>query len=716
VREPTAGAAASGLDRDAVRPPRQPSEASLDDRASGREADVGRVLGELAIAAAGIGVFEYDLTTGRVTCDEVTRLLVGMRDDADATIDAFTARVHPDDRDRVVTALETAARSSDGFDEEYRLVLPDGSTRWLSGRGRVLRDPDGRPARMLGATYDTTARRRSDARITDVLESMPTAFFSLGTDWRFTYVNAQAERVLGRPREALLGGDVWQLFPAALSSDFEASYRGAMETGRPVSFDAYYPAPLDAWFEVRAWPGPDGLAVYFLDITARRRAQDRAQRAAHRASLIARVTAELSETLDGEPAVGRLAQLVVPHLADWCIVTLVDDDERAGARRGLRDIGSWHVDAAGRELVERYAAARIGALQEGSFLARSLSTGEVVVVAQDATGRIQERLDPGPARDLIEVLAPETATVLPLKGRAGTVGLMTLFSGRDRGPLTDDQLAMAVEVAGRAGLALDNSRLYRQQRQLAEGLQRALLTEPPRAPGLRIAVRYEPAAEAAQVGGDWYDAFRQRDGSTVLVIGDVVGHDIVAAASMGQLRSIVRGVAVATGAGPAELLEDVDHAMVTLQSATLATAVVATVAPVGADDVGGPRTVRWSNAGHPPPVVIGPDGSVAEIVAAQSDLLLGVVPDTRRGETMTVLQPGATLFLYTDGLVERRDLPLGDGIALLHDVLRDVAGEDLDAMCDHVLQRMLPVGRSDDVAVVAVRLDLPGDAERRPPA
>jgi PAS domain S-box-containing protein len=715
VADPLAGAATGGLDGEVVR---QPARAGvpLDRLREEPSAEAGRVLGEIAVAAAGIGVFEWDLTTGLVTWDDVARELHGVGVHADRSLASLTQRTHPDDRARVMAALDLAVRTEDGFDQEYRVVLPDGTTRWVSARGRVLHGA-GRPARMLGAAYDTTERRRSETRIGEVLESMPTAFFSLDTDWRFTYVNAEAERVLGRTREELLGGDLWELFPAAVGSQFEDSYRGAMRTGRPASFDAYYPAPLDAWFEVRAWPGPDGLAVYFLDITTRRHAEELTVRTAQRAALVARVTAELSETLDGEQAVARLAHLVVPTLADWCLVTLVDDDERAGARRGLRDIGWWHADPDQRTLVEEYGARRIAAMRDRSFLMQALSSAETITIPGQATERIAEVLEPGRALDLLTTLRPEGATVVPLRGRGGVVGLITLFTGPGRAPLTAEEVAMAAEVATRAGLALDNSRLYRQQRQLAEGLQRALLTEPPRAPGLRIAVRYEPAAEAAQVGGDWYDAFRQRDGGTVLVIGDVVGHDIVAAASMGQLRSILRGVAVATGAGPAELLEDVDRAMVTLQSATLATAVVATVAPHAADDAGG-RTVRWSNAGHPPPVVIGPAGTVTEIHAAEPDLLLGVMPDTRRRETTTVLEVGATLFLYTDGLVERRDLPLGEGIANLHDVLRDVGHLDLEAMCDEVLRRMLPPTRTDDVAVVAVRLErpAPADAADRPPA
>ncbi|WP_298457432.1 SpoIIE family protein phosphatase [uncultured Cellulomonas sp.] len=668
--------------------------------------DMGTVLGELAITAAGIGTFDWDLRSGRVTIDAALARLYGWdaRTPLERDAAGLVGRAHPEDRGTLEDALTTAVESSGELAVEHRIVQPDGTPRWVASRGRVLHDRDGVAVRMLGASYDITERQAGEARTARVLESMPTAFFSLDRDWRFRYVNAEGERVLGATRQDLLGGVVWDLFPAANGSDFETHYRGAVASGEPVAFDAYYPPPLDAWYEVVAWPGPDGLAVYFLDVTSRRRMQEEADRSVRRAALIAQVTAQLTETLDGVEAVARLAELVVPALADWCLVTLVDDDEQAGTRRGLRDIGWAHVDPAALPVVRGYAQQRLTALRDHSFLSRALRTGEMVVVGHGAAAAIDSMLGSAPARELIARLAPETVVVLPLRGRGGTVGLMSLFGGAQRAPLTADELAVAQEVAGHAGLALDNSRLFRQQRQLAEGLQRALLTQPPRTDQLDIAVRYVPAGEAAQVGGDWYDAFAQRDGATVLVIGDVVGHDIVAAAAMGQLRSLLRGIAVATGAGPGELLREVDRAMVTLRASTIATAVVARVEPP--EPGTGARAVRWSNAGHPPPMLIAPDGSVSTLVAEHSDLLLGVVPDASRLETRVVLEPGATLFLYTDGLVERRGQSLSDGFETLRTVLSDAAGLDPEALCDAVLGRLLPERRNDDVALVAVRVAL----------
>lgn len=664
------------------------------------EYEAGQVMLGLAVDAAGVGTFDWDLTTGKLTWDDRLRELNGCDErDFGQTIEGFHARLHPDDLPRVTQTLQDAMDSCGEYEIEYRVTLPDTQIRWVSSRGRALCDEHGTTVRVLGAAYDTTSRRDSGARVERVLESMSAAFYSLDGDWRFSYVNAEAERLLGQSRDALLGQSVWELFPGAVASEFEENFRAAARTGKPVTFEAYYPAPLNGWYELRAWPSPDGLSVYFLDITERRAAQDRAERA----DLLSEVTSELTGTMDAEEAVARLAHLVVPTLADWCIVTLVDR-ENASGRHGLRDVGWSHADADALPLVERYARTRIEALGDGSFLGRALETGRIVAIPQGAADAIRQVLLSGEARDILEELAPESASVMPLPGRGRTVGLLSLFNGQERGPISREDLVTARDVAGRAGLALDNSRLYQQQRRLAEGLQRSLLTDPPEPDHVQVVVRYQPAAEAAQVGGDWYDAFLQTDGALVLVIGDVIGHDTEAAAAMGQLRGLLRGIAADSGDRPAGVLRRVDRVMQTLQVHTAATAVVARIEQTPDERHRGITHVRWSNAGHPPPMIISPDGTVAALAGVQADLLLGIDPDSKRVESEVTLDRGATVLLYTDGLVERRGQSLDDGLALLRDVLEELADLSLDDLVDQLLARMLPPRSEDDVALIAVRL------------
>ena len=163
-------------------------------------------------------------------------------------------------------------------------------------------------------------------------------------------------RLMGRDRTTLVGESLWESFPELLGSVFETSYRTAVATGRPLTFEAACPVTARGWFEVRVWPGSDGLAVYVVDVTHRRDAEDAARRATARAALLARVSAELSGQVDTLSALGRLAELVVPVLTDGCIVTLVDREGRA------RDVGSWHGDPALRGLMKRYAEVRMDTL------------------------------------------------------------------------------------------------------------------------------------------------------------------------------------------------------------------------------------------------------------------------------------------------------------------------------------------------------------------
>ncbi|WP_337062012.1 SpoIIE family protein phosphatase [Kineococcus sp. G2] len=670
------------------------------------DADARRELLELAIAAAGVGTFDWDLVDGVLQWDERLLELFGYAPDGFArTIEAFNERLHPEDLPRVSADLRAAVETCGPFSAEYRIVLPGGDLRWVGARGRALSDEHGVAVRLLGAAWDVTAHREAEARVSRVLESMSTAFFSLDTSWRFTYVNAEAERVLGRERHELLGGVVWDLFPAAPGSDFEVNYRRAMDSGETVTFDAHYPEPLNAWYEVRAWRTGEGLAVYFLDVTERRRAQQQSERAARRTELLGRITAELTGTLDNDEAARRLARLVVPVLADWAIVTLVDDTHQAGTRRGLRDAAAWHRDPALQQVLEEYAHARMGVLTDDTVVVRAMTSGRPQSLPSGATAAVQAMLPPGPVREKLGLLAPESVVVLPLTGREGPVGMLSLANGAGRGDFSADDLVTVEHVGARAGIVLDNARLYRQQRELAEGLQRSLLTALPEPEHLQVVARYQPAAQAAQVGGDWYDAFLQPDGATVLVIGDVVGHDTQAAAAMSQVRTLVRGIAAAGGGAPAEVLRTVDRVVHTLRVDTTATAVVARLEHDGTLPPGATR-VRWSSAGHPPPMVITPGGRVRALSGEHADLLLGVLPDAPREEFSAVLERGSTVLMYTDGLVERRGQSLDEGLDLLRRTLAELAaqGGGLDALCDGLLARMLPGQQEDDVAVVAVHL------------
>ena len=634
--------------------------AEMELRALGAETEASRLMWELAIDAAGIGIFDWDLVTGQLIWDDRLLGLFGYaRGEFDESIDGFYARVHPDDLPRVSRALEEAIRVMGVYESEYRVMLPGGRTRWVGARGRALPDTAGTSVRVVGAAWDISARREAEYRVARVLESMSAAFYSLDRDWRFSYVNAEAERLLGRSRHELLGGVIWELFPGAVGSAFEIGYRRAFETGEQVTFDAYYPAPLDGWYELRVWPGEDGLSVYFLDVSVRREAQRQAEAAAAQAAMLAAVTSGLTETLDPDVQAERLVRMVVPMLADSAVVTLLDDDPRTRDHGGVRAVAVW---------------------------------------------------PPG-----VPPVASDHGLRLPLRAPHRTLGWLEL--GPETTPVAGGRRLRAQEVAERAGLALDNARLHRQRLRLVEELQRSMLTEPPQPDHMQIAVRYQPAAQDVQIGGDWYDAFLQPDGATVLVIGDVVGHDSAAAAAMGQVRTLLRAVATDRGEAPAQVLTRVDRVMETLQLDSAATAVVARLEQDDDERRLGVTRLRWSNAGHPPPVLHHPDGRAEVIGADEPDLLLGIDPTTGRADHVMVVERGSTLLLYTDGLVERRDQSLEDGIEQLRNLVQTLAGGTLDELCDGLLRGLVPERSEDDVALVGVRLhpqDGPRPAEAGP--
>lgn len=238
------------------------------------------------------------------------------------------------------------------------------------------------------------------------------------------------------------------------------------------------------------------------------------------------------------------------------------------------------------------------------------------------------------------------------------------------------------------------------ERSASLALQDSVLTPPPRIPGLTIDVRYRPAVPEVHVGGDWYDAFVHPDGEATVVVGDVTGHDVAAAAHMAHLRGVLRSVAFATDAGPAEALDAAERTAEGLGLQALSTVAVARI---GTPGLTGRRAVCWASAGHVPPVVRRADGT-AHLLTARPTPMLGVGLGGPRAEHETSLDPGDTLLLYTDGLVERRDQHLRTGMDRLAQALGDLAGLELDELCDEVVARMVPEHPADDVALVAVRL------------
>jgi serine phosphatase RsbU (regulator of sigma subunit) len=546
------------------------------------------------------------------------------------------------------------------------------------------------------------------------VQGMPRPLFVLDAQWRFSYINPAGAEVLGRSVAGLLGRVVWEEFPEAVGTPFSEHYEHAAATGEPAVFEAWF-EPLQTWFEVHAFRTGAGLVVTYDDVTEQRRLEqarieavaareeqaERAGAAAAAAELAGRhlmvlgdISQAMTSTLDTDEAVQRFAQLVVPQLGDWCLVTVLENGRR-------RDVGRAHRDPALAEAVHRYADLRVTTNQASAPVPTALREGRPVVIQHLDAQQLATMTTPE-ALAALGPLRPSAVATFPLIARGELFGAFTLVTGPGRGPFTDAELRTADIASRRAALALDNARLAAAQTRVAERLQRSLLSPPVQPDNLQLAVRYRPATQDVAIGGDWYDAFLQPDGSTVLVIGDVMGHDLEAAAVMAQLKTLVRAIAYDRQDAPADVLRRVDLAVVGLGVDTLATALVARIEQDDDDRAAGLRRLRWASAGHPMPMLLQADGKVVDLDAPVGPPL-GIGWTGSRSDGVTVIPADSTLLMFTDGLFERRTGDLDEGREQLRGVVQDRAGEPLEELCDGLLATLLAEGAEDDVAVLAVR-------------
>ena len=586
--------------------------------------------------------------------------------------------------------------------------------------------------------------------------SAPAPALLLSTDLVILDMNEAYLRAVGQAREELVGRYVFAAFPSTDDevSPLEASMRRALSDGRPARMPLLkYDLPAtsgsesssERWWSVVNVPVRDGDGVvrWLLnaveDVTEV--VQERARAEAHRSSAEQAHDRTLVLERDLWTRSEQLARLVASE---------------AEASRRLAGLAEAALELAGAETTTELADVIVGrglvalGADGGAVAVRDEQAGAIRLTLTDSLGRDAQRtyaelpLD-GPlpasvaARTGAPVWLPDRAAGLafsahmqqvydtagkvawaavPLRVGDRVLGSLTASWSTPQAFTAEDRELVAA-FAAQCAQALDRL-LVRQAerrsatatRRIAEALQRSLLTEPPQPDHLQIAVRYLPAAAEAAVGGDWYDAFLV-EGATSLVIGDVAGHDQDAAAAMGQVRNMLRGVAHLKKAPPAAVLTALDEAMTSLAVGALATAVLAQVEQSPDDAALGLRLLRWSNAGHPPRLLLEPEGT-ATLLSTDPDLLLGLDPSSPRCDHTQVLRPGATVLLYTDGLVERRDAPLDEGLEWLRRTVSALAHGSLDELCDGVLAA---VGDAleDDVALIALRAH-PEDRSRPPEA
>jgi len=494
---------------------------------------------------------------------------------------------------------------------------------------------------------------------------------------------------------------------------------------------------------------PAGVLTHYVgiqaDVTARVAADTErdcavaAERTANaRIALLAQCTTVLAGTLDVAESFDRLAGLLVPLVADWVLLVGAADDDGPGATV-TRDRDGRHHLLRWTQLVTQHPGAdeplrRLFAGGRAQRLTADLGADPSADGGGDMNGDIDRHIDGtgrarwggDPAmRALGEQLGAAAALLVPLPARGQIAAAMMLIRHRGRPVFTDTDLDMAVDLGRRAGVSLDNARLYQREHRIAETLQRSLLPDLPDIATVTAAARYRASANTAQVGGDFYELLDLPDGAIGVAIGDVVGHDLHAAAAMGQLRGLLRACAWDVeqydGRHPDAVLARVDRLLQGLHATSMATLAFARLEPPGypgdrhptpgthdtdtaPPDTAMRRTGRWrvqySSAGHPPLMLRLPDGRV-QLLDEADGLLLGVQPTTRPTAQLTVPR-GTTLLAYTDGLIERRAEHLDTGITPLAELLHTHRGTTPDQLCDRILHDL---GASDDdVALLAVQL------------
>ncbi|MEA2346763.1 MAG: hypothetical protein QOG62_550 [Thermoleophilaceae bacterium] len=414
-----------------------------------------------------------------------------------------------------------------------------------------------------------------------------------------------------------------------------------------------------------------------------------AERAARQAlSFLASASQVLAESLDVDQTLDKLASLAVPHIADWCTVDLSEENGT------LRNVAIAHADpskvAFAREIQRRYPVDPDAAFGAPNVL----RTGMPELFEEIPAGLVESAAQDEEHLELIRRLGVVSAMTVPLIAHGRSLGTMTLVAAESGRRFGTADLDLAMDLARRAAMAVDNATAYRREREAALTLQRTLLPRQlPEVAGIELASRYLPAEDAIEVGGDWYDVTEDADGRLTITVGDVAGHGARAASVMGQLRIALRAYAE-DAFSPAASLRRLNRLMIAFDDPPMATLFQLRFDPRS-------REVSFVRAGHPPALIRHSDGSVIRL-AGKSSPPVGIFADAVYEEDVADLLPGDTLLLYTDGLVERRTVPIDAGIDVLQTLFAH-GPQPVEACVDSILASISD-GVEDDVAILALRV------------
>jgi PAS domain S-box-containing protein len=540
------------------------------------------------------------------------------------------------------------------------------------------------------------ALSESESRMRLILESAPDAFTATDRHGIVIAWNAAAERLFGWSASEAIGRPLRGLVvpPEGQAAHDERRER-MLAAPDPVAVERHEIElerrdgtrfPAEKTISKMVVGDEVILSIFVRDVGERRRREE--QREALLREQAAREEAE------------RVAEMVsgMQLLVDAALAHRTLDDILADLLPRVR--GVLGADAATVFLVEDRGrlvlAASTGGTEEHAPVSVEFGEGFAGRLAEERTPMLAHDPPTGDIADpTIRHLPVGSLIGVPLMARDQVTGVIVAAVGAPR-KFTDQDLGTLRLAADRVALAIDHARVYEREHRIAETLQRSLLPERlPRLPGLAVAARYRPAAAEAEVGGDWYDVIPIPGGRVGLVMGDVAGKGLAAASMVGRLRSALRAYAL-EGHGAGLVIERLNRLVWTeLQESQMATLIYVVLDPADG-------TLRWVNAGHLPPLVLGSDRTPKFLEGGRS-VPLGVLPFPSFQEVEFRLEPGGTVVLYTDGLVERPGEHIDAGLAKLAGEVR-AAPAAPEALCDHLLAAMVPErGAQDDVAILALQ-------------
>ncbi|MER7192867.1 SpoIIE family protein phosphatase [Streptomyces flaveolus] len=609
--------------------------------------------------------------------------------------DAVRAVVPVTDVDRRVVGIVTAGLEISTVSSTFYRQLPllaagaAGSLALATGAAWLVSRRLRRQTHGLGPTEVTRMYEHHDA----VLHAAREGVLVIGEDGRLLLVNDEARRLLQLPADAeqrpLRNLGLPPSMVRLLASERSVDDAVQLVGGRLLAVNVRRTS--------RDGRGPAGGVATLRDTTELRALAGRVDVARERLELLYRASAEIGSTLDVVRTAEELADLVVPQFADVVTVDLFDpvlrgDEPAPGVASSVRR-------AAVRGAVEAWPWHEAGSSPEYGRLTRQRQAieGEDAVLVPDlARSQDWRAPDPEGAQRLLELGFHSLITV-PLRARGVVLGFVMFWRGR-HAPFQPDDVSPAEELTARAAVCIDNARRYTREHATAVSLQRSLLPRDlPEQDAVEVAHRYLPARSG--VGGDWFDAIPLSGARVALVVGDVVGHGLQAAATMGRLRTAVLNFS-ALDLPPEDLLFHLDQLVKRLDAADQADSeeqavTGATLVYAVYDPTNGRCAI--AAAGHPPPALVLPDGSVEFVdVPANLPLGLGSVPF----QTVEIAIPeGSRLVLYTDGLVESRSGNIDTGLELLRSVLAHT-GPGCESTCSTVIDAMVPDRSRDDVALL----------------